>query len=144
MRILTDGLKVYGFGEKKTPLPFVNACSAFFYIENLCHDKISEATKENENVKWTTNKLRGDTNLVKFLRDAIDKAKEADGWSSFAVLGQLAEKASVNPKSYGYKKLSDLIKAVNLTLKIEILKSMCYAIALKKIFLPILRAIDLD
>jgi uncharacterized protein (TIGR00288 family) len=29
MRILTDGLKVYGFGEKKTPEPFVNACSKF-------------------------------------------------------------------------------------------------------------------
>ncbi|VEP13303.1 hypothetical protein H1P_1930004 [Hyella patelloides LEGE 07179] len=29
MRILTNGLKVYGFGEKKTPLPFVYACSTF-------------------------------------------------------------------------------------------------------------------
>jgi hypothetical protein len=29
MRILTDGLKVYGFGEHKTPEPFVNACSQF-------------------------------------------------------------------------------------------------------------------
>ena len=31
MRLLTDGVKVYGFGEKKTPEPFVNACSKFTY-----------------------------------------------------------------------------------------------------------------
>ena len=35
MRILTDGLKVYGFGERKTPEPFVNACSQFTYVEGL-------------------------------------------------------------------------------------------------------------
>src|SRR4028119_283482 len=35
MRILTDGVKVYGFGGKKTPEPFVNACSQFTYVEGL-------------------------------------------------------------------------------------------------------------
>ena len=35
MRILTDGLKVYGFGQQKTPLAFVNACSKFIYLEAL-------------------------------------------------------------------------------------------------------------
>ena len=35
MRILTDGLRVNGFGEKKTPEPFVNACSQFTYVERL-------------------------------------------------------------------------------------------------------------
>lgn len=35
MRILADGLKVYGFGERKTPMPFVNACTMFTYVEAL-------------------------------------------------------------------------------------------------------------
>lgn len=35
MRIRANGLKVFGFGEKKTPEPFVNACSKFLYLENL-------------------------------------------------------------------------------------------------------------
>ena len=35
MRILTEGLKVYGFGQRKTPEPFVNACSQFTYVEGL-------------------------------------------------------------------------------------------------------------
>ena len=43
MRILSNGLKVYGFGEKKTPPPFVNACSQFIFTENL-----EDSSAENE------------------------------------------------------------------------------------------------
>ncbi|WP_157723035.1 NYN domain-containing protein, partial [Stenotrophomonas pictorum] len=39
MRLLTDGVKVYGFGEQKTPLAFVNACSKFTYLEALGNDE---------------------------------------------------------------------------------------------------------
>ena len=35
MRLRANGLKVYGFGEQKTPKPFVNACSKFLYLEHL-------------------------------------------------------------------------------------------------------------
>ena len=35
MRIRANGLKVFGFGERKTPDPFVNACSRFLYLETL-------------------------------------------------------------------------------------------------------------
>jgi uncharacterized protein (TIGR00288 family) len=35
MRILESGMPVYGFGEEKTPDPFVDACSQFIYTENL-------------------------------------------------------------------------------------------------------------
>ncbi len=35
LRILESGFPVYGFGEKKTPQPFVDSCSPFIYIENL-------------------------------------------------------------------------------------------------------------
>ena len=42
MRLLANGFRVYGFGEKKTPVPFVNACSQFIYTENL------EGTGEGE------------------------------------------------------------------------------------------------
>lgn len=34
-RIRESGLSVYGFGEKKTPKAFINACDKFIYIENL-------------------------------------------------------------------------------------------------------------
>jgi len=35
MHLKAKGALVYGFGAKKTPMPFVNACSRFLYIENL-------------------------------------------------------------------------------------------------------------
>jgi hypothetical protein len=28
---------VYGFGERKTPKPFITACDQFIYIENLTY-----------------------------------------------------------------------------------------------------------
>lgn len=43
-RIRTNGVSVLGFGEKKTPLPFVNACSKFLYLENLGQDPIGPDT----------------------------------------------------------------------------------------------------
>ncbi len=35
MHLRAKGATVYGFGAKKTPAPFVNACSRFLYLENL-------------------------------------------------------------------------------------------------------------
>jgi len=35
MHIRAKGAAVYGFGAKKTPEPFVNACSRFLYLEKL-------------------------------------------------------------------------------------------------------------
>src|SRR6516162_10811775 len=34
-RLRESGLTVYGFGERKTPKPFVAACDKFVYVENL-------------------------------------------------------------------------------------------------------------
>ena len=34
-RLREDGLQVYGFGERKTPEAFRNACNRFIYVENL-------------------------------------------------------------------------------------------------------------
>src|SRR6266511_1884232 len=36
-RIRESGLTVYGFGERKTPKPFVAACDKFIYTENLTY-----------------------------------------------------------------------------------------------------------
>ena len=35
MHLKAKGASVFGFGAKKTPAPFVNACSRFLYLENL-------------------------------------------------------------------------------------------------------------
>jgi len=43
MHLKAKGAQVYGFGAKKTPMPFVNACSRFLYLENLGRAGGSEA-----------------------------------------------------------------------------------------------------
>lgn len=45
LRILESGLPVYGFGEKKTPQPFVDACSPFIYTENLVVEQEEKTDK---------------------------------------------------------------------------------------------------
>jgi uncharacterized protein (TIGR00288 family) len=113
MRILTDGLKVLGFGEKKTPAPFVDACSQFTYVEGL--GQPSAQPDEPAILATDPRKLRGDTRLVQMLRNAVDSAAAEDGWAHLGQVGnQVANQASFDPRNYGYRKLSELIEASEL------------------------------
>lgn len=117
MRILTNGLKVYGFGEKKTPLPFVNACSQFIYTEHLVQsDEASDKPSDvPHDLKKSRNEIRGDAGLVKLLRNAAEQTAEEDGWSHLGQVGQyISNNTSFSPINYGYKKLSDLIRVSEL------------------------------
>jgi uncharacterized LabA/DUF88 family protein len=42
MHLRAKGALVYGFGAKKTPMPFVNACSRFLFLENLGQAPVAE------------------------------------------------------------------------------------------------------
>ncbi len=124
MRIRANGLKVLGFGEKKTPMPFVNACSRFLYLENLGEPDMTEiggnddgsATASPHPRQKNGKELKGDTKLVGLLRNAIDAcADEEDGWASLSSVGShISNQASFDPRNYGYKKLGDLIEAIAL------------------------------
>ena len=133
MRILTNGLKVYGFGEKKTPLPFIKACSQFIFVENLVEDESteedeSETSKSGNSKKLSRSELRKETWLVKLLRTAVEQSAEEDGWSYLGQVGQyISNNTSFSPVNYGYKKLSEIVKVSDL-FKIEMRKnnSMMY------------------
>ncbi|MEO0534388.1 MAG: NYN domain-containing protein [Cyanobacteria bacterium P01_A01_bin.123] len=115
MRILTSGLKVYGFGERKTPLPFVYACSKFLYLETIDQASNSENPKAVESIKKTGKELKQDTKLMNLLRGAVSSTQEEDGWSSLAVVGShIANQASFDPRNYGYAKLSGIFEAIDL------------------------------
>ncbi|HET6652503.1 MAG TPA: NYN domain-containing protein [Nocardioides sp.] len=113
MRILTEGLKVYGFGQRKTPEPFVNACSQFTFVEGLGQEP---DTPDQSSLKPVpSNKLRGDARLVLMLRNAVDAAAGDDGWAHLGPVGsQIGNQASFDPRNYGYRKLTDLIDAIDL------------------------------
>ncbi len=115
MRILSNGITVYGFGEKKTPMPFVKACSQFIFTENLEQADEEEKPADNGTTKKSRNELRRDAGLVKLLRTAVDQSADEDGWSHLGRVGQyISNNTSFSPINYGYKKLSDLIRISDL------------------------------
>ncbi len=114
LRILENGLPVYGFGEQKTPQPFVNACSPFIYTENLLPEE-EDNEKPHGPVKKTKNQLRKDTTLVKLLRTAVEQTSDDDGWAHMGHIGSyVSHNSSFSAINYGYKKLSELIKVSEL------------------------------
>lgn len=114
LRILENGLPVYGFGEKKTPRPFVDACSPFIYTENLIPEE-EKTDKSQTTKKKTRNELRKDTGLVKLMRTAVEQTSEDDGWAHMSKVGHyVSNNSSFSAINYGYKKLSDLLRASEL------------------------------
>jgi len=115
LRILESGMPVYGFGENKTPKPFVDSCSQFIYTENLQTEEEEKDETQVKPSKRSKNELRGNTSLVKLLRTAVEQTSEDDGWSDLSRVGHyISNNSSFSPINYGYKKLSDLIRASEL------------------------------
>ena len=115
LRILESGLPVYGFGQRKTPKPFVDACSPFVYIENLLPLEDSKPCVSVIRENKGRNELRGDAALVRLLRTAVDQTSEDDGWAHLSRVGQyISNNSSFSAINYGYKKLGDLVRATEL------------------------------
>lgn len=118
-RIRESGLTVYGFGERKTPKPFVAACDKFIYIENLTY--VESATASTEALpgpvpRTPATQLKGDSALVNPLRNAVEAASDDDGWASLAAVGHIItqQRPDFDSRNYGYAKLSDLMTATTL------------------------------
>ncbi|MGA7296436.1 MAG: NYN domain-containing protein [Rhodanobacteraceae bacterium] len=111
-RIRESGLTVYGFGQKKTPEPFVAACDKFIYTEILGSRPDEESTLKPR----TGAQLKQDSGLINLIRNAIDAASDEDGWAELGNVGSIITKQRPNfdSRSYGYGKLSELIAAISL------------------------------
>jgi len=119
LRILESGFPVYGFGAKKTPQPFVDACSPFIYIENLVTVGEDETESNKPSARKTKSQLRQDTNLVRLLRTAVEQTSGDDGWANMSRVGSyISNNSSFSSINYGFRKISDLIKTTEL-FKIE-------------------------
>lgn len=111
-RIREKGIFVMGIGKKTTPRPFVNACEVFVYTENL----LSEAEVQKRANRQSGSKSSADTPDPKpLLKKAFDLAVQDDGWAFLGVMGQHLRQLdpSFDPRTYGYKQLSLLIKSQN-------------------------------
>lgn len=116
LRILESGFPVYGFGEKKTPRPFVDSCSPFIYIENLIGVTEGKADSDKTPLRKTRSKLRQDAALLRLLRTAVEQASDDDGWANMGMVASYISNnnSSFSSVNYGYKKISELIKATEL------------------------------
>ncbi len=111
-RIRESGLAVYGFGEKKTPSPFVAACDKFIYTEVLLTPEgDAEVLSRKSSVE-----LKQDTKLVGSLRKAVEASSDESGWAQLAHVGSHLNNQASNfdPRNYGYGKLGELVKATKL------------------------------
>ena len=61
-RILSEGKSVIGFGERKVPAVFVNACSTFLFLGE-------EEEKPAQKIK--ASELRGDTKLMNLIKERM-------------------------------------------------------------------------
>src|SRR5258708_18261734 len=118
-RLRESGLTVYGFGERKTPAPFVAACDKFIYIDNLSNAEVDADSPEAppaSKSRLTAAQLKGDTALVGQLRHAVEAASGDDGWAALAYVGQIMTNRSpdFDSRTWGYSKLSDLVAATGL------------------------------
>ena len=122
-RIRESGRTVYGFGEKKTPKAFVAACDKFIYTEILQAsvsetEEGRESSLEKESGKGSPPQadIKSDTKMKALLASAVDEAADEFGWAYLGEVGTyLANRLpEFDPRNYGFRKLGDLIKAVNL------------------------------
>jgi len=112
-RIREAGLVVYGFGEKKTPEPFVAACDKFIFTEVLRFKDDDDVEKIS---RKTSVELKQDFRLVNLLRNAVEASSDESGWAHLAAVGNNIAKQSseFDPRNYGYKKLGGLVAATKL------------------------------
>ena len=125
IRLREAGMKVFGFGEKKTPRPFISSCDKFIYLEILSkkvepveekHDNVSKEKKVFKRKTSSVNSkpiLKADKELFETIIDSIEDIADENGWAFLGDLGNflLKKQPNFDPRNYGYIKLVPLIKS---------------------------------
>jgi hypothetical protein len=132
IRLRESGMKVIGIGEKKTPNSFIVACDRFIYIEVLdgaikkkkpkpvASSPIADAKDTKRTVeKETTVKI--DNPTIDLIEDAIDAICDDAGWAFLGDVGNLIvkNKPEFDPRSYGFNKLTPMLKSLTDILEID-------------------------
>ena len=135
-RIREEGVDVYGFGERKTPESFRQACTRFIYTENLslpagAGDEAGEGAVEAAAPKRSRRAASGATaapavkaepaapgkrppsEAARLIASVIaDMDEDGEGWVNAGGIANRLRNAypDFDQRSYGYAKLSDLIR----------------------------------
>ncbi len=123
MRLREEGLTVLGFGEKKTPDAFRNACHKFVFTEILRQSPAAEsvstvlqAESAKKSLALPTSTAEPEPRLEfpkQFVLTALEQAIDDSGWAHLGTFGSYLTKLQpdFDSRLYGHKKLSDLVKA---------------------------------
>jgi Fe-S-cluster formation regulator IscX/YfhJ len=122
-RLREAGMKVFGIGEKKTPVPFISACDKFIYLEILKKSARHPRSEKSDNTSKTEVKpppqaaepvSKIDRELLKLISDSINDIADETGWASLGGLGSLLLKKQpdFDPRNYGFSKLTSMIKSI--------------------------------
>jgi len=132
-RLREEGLTVYGFGEEKTPRPFVSACDKFVYTE-LLRGEFTNGVKGEPSAEISSPVPVDDGRNsppaavkkrpkapIDFIAKILDDLADEDGWAHLGALGANITKLrpEFDPRTHGYKKLSDLIKSHSHTFELQ-------------------------
>ncbi|HTP38071.1 MAG TPA: NYN domain-containing protein [Steroidobacteraceae bacterium] len=106
-RLKESGKSVYGFGEKKTPQPFVAACDRFIYTEVFARAEGQSPRRKSPA------ELDRDAEFLELAGGAVDDASDDSGWAHLGEVGSILTKKrpDFDSRNYGYSKLSDLLEA---------------------------------
>ncbi len=135
-RIREEGLQVYGFGERKTPEAFRNACHLFVFTENLKPVSLAEESQGPEQPKKqglkktkaaskkstdSLNAKDGKGIHVDFLKEAVENTSDEAGWAHLGQLGNYIRKIrpDFDPRSFGCKNLMELFSAFAATFELQ-------------------------
>lgn len=138
IRLREAGMKVFGIGQKKTPVPFISACDKFIYIEILKAEEspskpLAKKTRTRKSSKSKAAEVieipeiietpvtstppieKIDRELIKLIDDSVNDLADEEGWAFLGDLGNLILKKQpdFDSRNYGFKKLLPLIKSLN-------------------------------
>lgn len=120
-RLREAGMTVIGFGEKKTPKPFITACDKFIYLEILKaakqKPKASQKLRKEEEQEVAEEALSTfDKEMLRVLKESVNDLGDEDGWTFLGSLGNhiLKKMPDFDPRNYGFDKLYPLIKHLDL------------------------------
>jgi hypothetical protein len=122
MRLREEGLEVYGFGQQKTPEAFRKACHRFVFTELLVTDEESKPAEQGPAQPARQRLNKG------FLLTALEETSDDSGWANLGQFGSYLNKLQpdFDPRMYGFKKLSDLVRARSDLFVVEERRSSLY------------------
>ena len=111
-RLRQDGLPVYCFGDKKTPMALKTACTRFIDVDQLMKGENPLAERPGAR---SEDKPAVDEDLITLLGDAWKaSSRDEDGFAKLQEVGQIAgNRSSFDVRNYGFKRLSELVKSLD-------------------------------